>query len=328
MTDNRRARSRKVRCLIEASLIALAGCDAGKIAGPPGAAEKVSAGWSIAPFGDLNDFFECLEAEGVTLVDAHRGGPRPGFPENALETLEQTLTDLPAILEIDVATSADGVLYLMHDDTLDRTTTGEGATDASSWAEIGSLSLVDNDGARTNFRPTRFADALAWSKDRTILAVDFKRTTRYEDVIDEITRQQAEDRVILIAYTLAQAEKLHGLAPETMISFSVSTQSDLNRAIAVGVPSDRLIGFAGVEDPNARLFSILNSQDVEVIFGTLGGSQSIDNEIAASGDNDYYAKLAGMGVDLIATDRPLAAQMALDQAGKGAVAGVCNIDRS
>jgi glycerophosphoryl diester phosphodiesterase len=113
-----------------------------------------------------------------------------------------------------------------------------------------------------------------------------------------------------------------------MISLSVSTQSDLNRVIAAGVPSDRLIGFTGVEDPNSRLFSILNSQDVEVIFGTLGGSQSIDDEILALGDNAYYARLAGMGVDLIATDQPVEAQRALEQAGKGAVAGVCGIDRS
>lgn len=327
MTKMRRVGERMTRYLTAASLLVLVACDAEKVAAPR-AIESARAGWSIAPAGDLNSFFECLEAQGITLVDAHRGGPRPGFPENALETLERTLAEVPAILEIDVATSADGVLYLMHDDTLDRTTTGEGAADSTGWAEIGSLALIDNNGVRTNFRPTRFADALTWSKARTILAVDFKQTTRYEDVIAEIARQQAEDRVILIAYTPAQAEKLHRLAPEMMISLSVSTQSDLNRVIADGVPSDRLIGFTGVEDPNSRLFSILNSQDVEVIFGTLGGSRSIDNEISASGDDTYYATLADMGVDLIATDRPVEAQKALDRAGKGAVAGVCGIDRS
>lgn len=328
MTDARRACGRYGRCLTAASLLALAGCDGGKIAAAPSEAETASAGWIIAPAGELNEFFECLEAEGIALVDAHRGGPRPGFPENALETLENTLSAIPAILEIDVSTSADGVPYLMHDDTLDRTTTGEGATDAASWAAINSLALVDNDGAPTTFRPTRFADALAWSRARTILAVDFKRTARYEDVLAEITRQQAEDRVILIAYTLAQAEKLHRLAPGMMISLSVSTQSDLNRAIAAGVPSERLIAFTGVEAPDPRLYSALNSQDVEVIFGTLGRGQSIDAEIAASGDDAYYAELAEMGVDLIATDRPLEAQKALNQAGKGAVAGVCGISKS
>ncbi len=327
MTKMRRAGKRMTRYLTAASLLVLVACDAGKVAAPS-AFESARAGWSIAPAGDLNSFFECLEAQGITLVDAHRGGPRPGFPENALETLERTLAEVPAILEIDVATSADGVLYLMHDDTLDRTTTGEGAADSAGWGIIGSLALVDNDGARTTFHPSRFADTLAWSRARTILAIDFKRTTRYEDVIAEVTRQQAEDRVILIAYTPAQAEKLHRLAPEMMISLSVSTQSDLNRAIAAGVPSDRLIAFTGVEAPDPRLYSTLNGQDVEVIFGTLGRSQSIDAEIAASGDDAYYATLAGMGVDLIATDRPLEAQRALNQAGKGAVAGVCGIDRS
>lgn len=286
------------------------------------------SGWAIAAAGDLNQFFDCLEEENVALVAAHRGGPRLGFPENAIETFEKTLRDAPAFVEIDVATSSDGVLYLMHDDTLDRTTTGSGPTDALSFAEISKLRLKDQSGRETDFAVPTFAQALEWAKDRTILEIDFKRTTRYEDAIGEINRQNAEDRVILIAYTMAQAERLHRLAPETMISLSVSTQSDLNRTVAAGVPTDRLLGFTGIDDPKPRLFSILNNQDVEVIFGTLGGRDSIDDQIEASGDDSQYAQFAGMGVDIIATDRPIAAQAALDDAGRAATPGLCGVTKS
>ncbi|MFN3959207.1 MAG: glycerophosphodiester phosphodiesterase family protein [Parvularculaceae bacterium] len=311
-----------MRTLISLALLACAGCaDSGGDAAAPAPAE----GWRIAPEGDLNRFFECLEDHGAALVSAHRGGPGPGLPENAVETFAATLAAAPALIEADVATSADGVLFLLHDDALDRTTTGEGLAGEQPWSVIRALKLRDPSGAPTPYSPPAFADALAFLKDRTVLQVDFKKSTRYEDAIAEIKRQGAEDRVILIAYTMAQAERLHRLAPEMMISLSVSTQADLNRAVAAGVPAERIIGFTGVDDPKPRLFSILNTQDVEVIFGTLGGAQSIDRQIAASGDDSFYATLAGMGADIIATDRPLAAQAALNAAGRGATAGLCGV---
>jgi glycerophosphoryl diester phosphodiesterase len=316
-----------MRSALYAPLFLLAACTRGAGETPQGAAAAAAEGWRILPEADLNSFFDCLEERDIALVSAHRGGPRPGFPENAIETLAATLAAAPALVEVDVATTADGVMFLHHDDTLGRTTTGEGQVAEKTWAEIRALRLKDETGAVTPYAPARFSDALALTKDRTVMQVDFKRSTRYEDVIAEINRQGAEDRVILIAYTMAQAERLHRLAPGMMISLSVSTQSDLNRAVAAGVPADRLLGFTGVEDPKPRLFSTLNNQNVEVIFGTLGGRDSIDDQIAASGDDRLYAQLAGMGADIIATDRPLAAQAALDLAGRGAAHGVCGVSR-
>lgn len=287
-----------------------------------------NTGWTINADGDLNGFFECLEGEGASLVSAHRGGPYPGFPENAIETMAAILDDIPAIMEIDVATSSDGELYLMHDDTLERTTTGSGETNALLWREIAKLRLEDDDGAKTAFAPSRFDTALAWAEGRTILQIDFKRSTSYEDVAAEIKRQGAEDRVILIAYSMASAAKLHRLMPGAMISLSLNSQSELNRAVASGVPDNRLLGFTGIEDPRPRLFSILNGRDVEVIFGTLGGRDSIDNDIARTGYEALYGEIAAQGVDIIATDRPREAYAALAEAGRAARDGMCGIAKA
>lgn len=285
-------------------------------------------GWRIAPDGDLNGFFECLERQGATLVSAHRGGPAPGYPENAVETFAHTLAEVPAILEVDVATSADGVLYLMHDDTLERTTTGEGAANALKWDAIRKLRLVDDDGAPTEFAPTLLDAALDWAKGRTLLQIDFKKTTTFEDVVAEVNRLHAEDSVIYIAYTLAQAEKLHALAPDAMISLSLNSMSDLNAAVAEGVPADRIVAFTGTDAPRPRLFDVLNERDVEVIFGTLGGLGSIDRGIAGTGNEDRYADIAAMGVDILATDRPVEAEAALAQAGRAARPGQCGVSRT
>lgn len=283
--------------------------------------------WRVVGGGDLNAFFDCLEAEGLALVSAHRGGPYPGYPENALETMAAVLAEIPAIMEVDLAASADGVLYLMHDDTLDRTTDGSGAVDALDWREIAKLRLEDNDGRKTAFSPTRFDEALAWAKDRTILQLDFKSSARYEDAAAEVRRQDAEDRIILIAYSIPSAQKLHRLMPDAMISLSLNSQSELNRAVAEGLPVDRLIGFTGTQEPRPRLFSTLSNRNVEVIFGTLGRGDSIDNDIARSGDEARYAEIAGQGADIIATDRPLEAHAALTETGRAAGDGICGVTR-
>lgn len=286
---------------------------------------SASTGWRIDPEGDLNSFFDCLAETGATLVSAHRGGPASGFPENALETMAETLRLAPAIMEADVAASADGVLYLMHDSQLGRTTNGEGGADALAWSDIRALRLVDGDGRETRFAPPSFADALAWAEGRTILQLDFKRSARYEDAAREIIRQGAEDRVILIAYSLGAARKLHRLLPDTMISLNLATVSELNAAVAGGIPADRLLAFTGDEAPPRRFISSLDERRVETVFATLGGRGSIDAVIERSGDDGRYAEIAAEGVDIIATDRPVAAHTALTEAGRAVEPGECGV---
>src|SRR5690606_13884235 len=41
----------------------------------------------------------------VPLISAHRGGPEPGYPENAIETFEKSAQRQPLIIECDVALS-------------------------------------------------------------------------------------------------------------------------------------------------------------------------------------------------------------------------------
>jgi len=327
------------QCLLSASLVSLLACSAGSENSEPSdtisraqnATEDSksnstnSKGWVINPNGDLNRFFECLEAENTSLISAHRGGSYKDYPENSLETAQYISSRLPAIHEIDVATTRDGVLFLMHDDTLDRTTNGEGLAKDQNWKDVRILRLKDEKGKLTNFNPPSLERFLKWSKDKSLVQIDFKRSTRFDDVINLVEKLGAQKNVIYIAYSMAQARKLHRLAPDAMISVSIDSMSELNSAIGSGIPADRLLGFTGTQDPKPRLFSVLNNRDVEVIFGTLGGRNSLDNEIASSGDNSLYTELSVNGVDIIATDRPIEAHAALKRSGRAVKSGICNI---
>ena len=293
--------------------------------GQTNAATTAQPGWRLSPKGDLNAFFDCLADQEYTIISAHRGGPARGLPENALPTMLARLSQAPMMVEMDVATSSDGVLYLMHDDTIDRTTNGSGRADGLNWAEIKSLQLKDQNGSLTDFHPTKLSDALKALKDRTIIQIDFKKSTRYEDVIAEVKRQGAQDSVIYIAYSVGAASKLHRLDPQAMISLNIQSKQDLDEITRRGVPTNRLLGFTGIRNTNPSLYNMLEQNSIEIIFGTLGGRNSIDNQIARNKDTNRYSAFAKQGVDILATDKPLIAHKALQQQNRALKNGLCGV---
>ena len=57
------------------------------------------------------------------------------------------------IIEIDVKVSKDGVPFLMHDHTMDRTTTGKGDPEEFTWEELQQFFIVDK-GKKTTAENT------------------------------------------------------------------------------------------------------------------------------------------------------------------------------
>ena len=70
---------------------------------------------------------------------AHRGAGELA-PENTLAALRLGYSHGYRMVEIDVKLSADGVSFLLHDNTLERTTSARGRADALNWRQ---LSLLD-----------------------------------------------------------------------------------------------------------------------------------------------------------------------------------------
>ena len=81
------------------------------------------------------------------LVAAHRGDWRNAC-ENSLEAIENAIRMGVDIVEVDLARTKDGHLILLHDNTLDRTTTGKGKPEDHTLAEI--KALRDRKSTRLN----------------------------------------------------------------------------------------------------------------------------------------------------------------------------------
>jgi len=71
-------------------------------------------------------------------VCAHRGAGKLA-PENTLAAFRVGYAHGYRMAEFDVKLSADGVAFLLHDDTLDRTTNARGRADALTWRELAQL---------------------------------------------------------------------------------------------------------------------------------------------------------------------------------------------
>ena len=69
------------------------------------------------------------------LAAAHRGHSIE-YPENTLEAYRKAIELGIDMIECDVNITRDGKLVMMHDSTLDRTTSGTGRVSASTWEDI------------------------------------------------------------------------------------------------------------------------------------------------------------------------------------------------
>jgi glycerophosphoryl diester phosphodiesterase len=85
-------------------------------------------------------------AEGLAVI-AHRGGAGgTGAPEGTIGAFEAAIEAGADWLEFDVRRTADGVLVVLHDETVDRTTTGTGPITGLTLAEV--LALDADGGGR------------------------------------------------------------------------------------------------------------------------------------------------------------------------------------
>ena len=255
---------------------------------------------------DLPRLFDCVREDGGVLIAAHRGGPAPGFPENAVETFQHALDAGIPMMEIDVAESRDGVLFLMHDRSLTRTTTGEGPVADTGWSEISQLRLVDNEGRVTSFNPPTLAEALEWAVETgAILELDRKETTSFRNIIDEVRAAGAENNVIIITYSDEEAWQVAEIAPELMMTAGVGNREHEAALLEGGVDPDKLVAWTGTREPSFGKWRGLASKNIESAFGTLGRpGERLDDQYWAEGNPSEYVSLIENGLVLLATDTP------------------------
>ena len=251
--------------------------------------------------GKAYDFFSYKPSQ-TPKISAHRGGgDLNGYPENCIESFAYLAKNMPVIIECDIDLTKDSVMVMMHDATLDRTTTGTGKLIDKTYAELGAYRLEDNMGNLTPYKIPTLEDVLRWGRNKVTFTLDVKRNVSFAKVVDMIHKTGAGDYAAVITYNAPDAAKLHQLDPSLMISVTIRNRAEYDRLRELGVPDNRMVAFVGVKEPDAELYKFLHEKGIACILGTLG---NLDKQAAAKGDQ-VYKKFAENGADVMSTDRPL-----------------------
>jgi glycerophosphoryl diester phosphodiesterase len=129
------------------------------------------------------------------FVAAHRGDWRYA-PENSLPAIENAIRMGVDIVELDVQCTKDGQFILMHDATLDRTTTGKGNVADCTLDSIQTLKLKNGCAIKTKEKVPTLEEALLLMKGRILVNLD--KADRYFDEVFALLEKTGTTKQIIM----------------------------------------------------------------------------------------------------------------------------------
>ncbi len=138
--------------------------------------------WAGEPVDLLREKLFNAESGYVSVV-AHRGDWR-NSPENSMRAFERCIAMGVDIVEIDVRQTADGELVVIHDASVNRTTSGKGKVAEMTLAEVRDLRLRAGHGAVTQQQVPTLEEVLKLCKGKILINID--KGDKYFDQIHKM----------------------------------------------------------------------------------------------------------------------------------------------
>ena len=240
----------------------------------------------------------------ASLFAAHRGGSLL-WPENSLLALGNALALGADYIEFDVHVSKDGEVVVIHDATLDRTTTGRGPVRERTVAEMKTVRLLDKGGVVTEEAiPTlgEVAAMAAQAKRRMLLEIKVdERHQRYpgieEKVFAVLDHRGMTASTVVMAFEGATWRRVRALRPDAAAG-ALYSPSALR---AAGMNVDRALAEAG--QAGVRLVGLHQALvDAETVAtarraGVMLGVWTVN-------EPDALRRFIEQKVDVLITDRP------------------------
>ncbi|OZI08839.1 glycerophosphodiester phosphodiesterase [Siphonobacter sp. BAB-5385] len=248
------------------------------------------------------------------LVVAHRGDWRYA-PENSVLSLEHAIQMGVDIVEIDLKKTKDGVLILLHDATLNRTTTGHGKPSEYTWAELQQLTLKNEHGGPTRQKIMTFEDCMKRAKGRVMINID-KGYDYFKEAHQILEATGTMDHAIIKAgksYETVKAENgellggklafmpIVNLAKPEAQSVIESYEKHLKPvAYELNFATDSVLlhsNYQSIRKSGSKLW--LNS-----LWASLNGGHDDEKSIEENDPEAGWGWLIAHGATLIQTDRP------------------------
>jgi glycerophosphoryl diester phosphodiesterase len=243
------------------------------------------------------------------LVFAHRGGGGL-YPENTLEAFKYSAAMGVDVLELDVHSTADGTLVVMHDSLVDRTTNGSGQVNQMTLAELKKLDagyhFTPDDGKTFPFRgkgitvPTlqEIFDALP---DKTFNVEPKQAAPSVTKPLCEILRaRKMTDKVIVGSFRQTAIDEFRAQCTEVATAATPAEVRDFLAMYKVGLGASYSPPMQVLQIPE-RLGSL---QIVSKDFIETARKLNLKVHVWTINDAEDMQRLIEMRVDGIMTDYP------------------------
>lgn len=226
---------------------------------------------------------------------AHRGAGRLA-PENTLAAFRVGASHGYRAFECDAKLSQDGVPFLLHDATLDRTTSGRGAADAQAWAALARLDAGGWHSPRFAGEPPASLDAVAafCIGNGFALDIELKPVPGHDDATGRVVAERAaslwrdvEPKPLLSSFRPAALAAARDAAPALPRALLLDTLR------AGWLDEARSLGCAAV----VAAYPLLDAVSIGAIRGA--GLRALAYTV---NDPAEAARLAALGIDGVVTD--------------------------
>ncbi len=243
------------------------------------------------------------------LVIAHRGGAGQ-WPENTLFAFRNAIEAGADALEFDVHATRDGVLVVMHDATVDRTTDGSGRVDEMTWEALQELDAgyrwTPDGGASFPYRGMGLSapaleDVLsAFPETRMIIELKDVSESARERFSGVIGSNPNPEWFVVASFQAETVKYIRDNNP------GIATSSTAGEVLLFWVMNTARIGFAFV--PEGETMQVPPSfRDLPMVNGRFVSDahrHNVDVYVWTINEEDDMKRLLDYGVDGIITDYP------------------------
>ncbi|WP_242156262.1 glycerophosphodiester phosphodiesterase family protein [Aestuariivivens sediminis] len=247
------------------------------------------------------------------MVIAHRGDWR-NAPENSLQAIKNCIDLGVDMVEIDVRKTKDHELVVLHDATLDRTTTGKGPVSEYTLEALKTLHLKNGTGRPTHHRIPTLREALMTAKGKVLVNLD-KCYDYFDEAFKIIQETGTAKQVVIKGYdkSVSDVKSDFGAKLDSIIFMPIinlDKQVDAEDIIEAYQHEIKPLAFEFVFSTDTskvlNKFSIIKKRGSKVWVNSLWKSLNAgyEDDVALVHTDSIYGWYVEKGVNMIQTDRP------------------------
>ncbi|TLX75965.1 glycerophosphodiester phosphodiesterase family protein [Labilibacter sediminis] len=229
--------------------------------------------------------------DNYVMVAAHRGDWR-NAPENSIQAIKNCIKMRVDIVEIDVRMTKDSILVLMHDKTIDRTTTGKGKITDWTLDSLKNLQLKNGCGIRTHHNIPTLKEAMLVTKGKILVNLD--KCSGYMDLAYNVLKETGTVNQVIFkgSKDIDQVKEKYGDLLSEIIYMPIIKE---NTPYLSGHVDDFII------ENKPLAFEVLFNDDDSPMFEMI---QNIKNKGSRIWVNTLWESLCGEHTDDLAIDDP------------------------